>query len=71
MLSKTINYVSRFLQRKYNKDIGQKCDGIKLSYILPLPLFRIRYILVRIRILGTVPLTKGSGSGSGSCSFRL
>ncbi len=31
--------------------------------------FRICHILLRIRILGSVPLTKGSGSGSGSCSF--
>jgi len=34
--------------------------------------FRIRDILVRIRIFGSVPLTNGSGCGfgSGSCSFR-
>ncbi len=33
--------------------------------------FRIREILVRIRKLGSVPLTIGFGSGSGSCSFRV
>ncbi len=33
-----------------------------------LPVFRIRDILVRIRIRGSVPLTNGSSSGS--CSFR-
>jgi hypothetical protein len=32
--------------------------------------FRIRDILVRTWILGSVPLTNGSRSGSGSCSFR-
>ncbi len=31
---------------------------------------RIRDILVRIRIRGSVPLTNESGSGSGSCYFR-
>jgi hypothetical protein len=31
---------------------------------------RIRDILVRIRIRGSVPLTNGYGSGSGSCYFR-
>jgi hypothetical protein len=30
---------------------------------------RIHDILVRIRILGSVPLTNGSGSGYGSCFF--
>jgi hypothetical protein len=34
------------------------------------PVFRIRNILVRIRILGPVPLTNGSRSSSGSWSFR-
>ena len=36
------------------------------------PVFRNRNILVRIRILGSVPLNNGSGSGSGSesCSFN-
>jgi hypothetical protein len=32
--------------------------------------FRIHDILVRIRILGSVPLTNDSGCGSGSCSHR-
>ncbi len=40
----------------------------------PVQVFRIRDILVRIWILGSVPLTNGSGCGSGSgygsCSFR-
>jgi hypothetical protein len=31
---------------------------------------RIRDILVRIQICGSIPLTNGSGSDSGSCSFR-
>jgi hypothetical protein len=31
---------------------------------------RIRDILVRIRIRGSVPRTNGSGSGFGSCYFR-
>jgi hypothetical protein len=38
------------------------------------PVFQICDILIwirmRIRILGSVPLTYESGSGSGSCSFR-
>jgi hypothetical protein len=33
--------------------------------------FRIRDMLVRIRIRGTVPLTNGSGSGSGSYSSKI
>jgi hypothetical protein len=37
-----------------------------------IPNFRIRDILVRIRILGSVPLTKGSGSvPKSSVTFRL
>ncbi len=40
-------------------------------YSIP-SVFRIRYILVRIRICGSVPHTNGSrfGSSSGSCCFR-
>ncbi len=36
------------------------------------PVLRIHDILgwIRIRILGSMPLTNGSGSGSGSCYFR-
>jgi hypothetical protein len=41
-----------------------------LVFIVFTAVFRIRDNLVRIRILGSVPLTNGSGSGSGSCSFR-
>jgi hypothetical protein len=35
-----------------------------------LPVFRIRDILVRIQILGSVPLTNGSGCDPRTCSFR-
>jgi hypothetical protein len=34
------------------------------------PVFRIRDILVWIRIRGPMPLTNGSGCWSGSCYFR-
>ncbi len=37
------------------------CDDVRVAE----PVTRIRYILERIRILGSVPLTNGSGSGSG------
>ncbi len=44
------------------------------SWIVPreivfFPVLRIRDILVRVQICGSVPLTNGSDSGSGSCFF--
>ncbi len=46
---------------------------LKIKYLQYHAVLRIRGILVRIRIRGSVPLTKGSGfgSGSGSLYFRL
>jgi hypothetical protein len=49
-----------------NLNLGSEIrDGKSGSWI---PVLRIRDILVRIQIRGSVPLTNGSGSGS--CYFR-
>jgi hypothetical protein len=41
-----------------------------LTELYIITVLRIRHILVRIRIRGSVPLTKGYGSGSGFCYYR-
>ncbi len=48
------------------------CNNVQYHTVLKKAVLRIHEILVRIRIriLGSIPLTYGSGCGSGSCYFR-
>ncbi len=64
-------YRTRRLQKELASSRISHSKANGMCNFMSAAVFRIRHILVRIRIRGSVPLTNWSGSRSGSCSCRL
>jgi hypothetical protein len=62
--------LGRASEASMRKEPWQDFDVWPSSMIHPQPELRIRDILVRLRLRGSVPLTNGSGSDSGSYFFH-